>query len=256
MTRVVKVGGRAQSDPTLPDAVAALHAREARLCIVHGGGDAVTALQRSLGQEPQFINGRRATPPAELEVVRMVLSGTINKQLVGALLAAGVPAAGVSGEDGGLLSCRLFAEGALGSVGEPHEVNPRLLNVLMDADFVPVVSPLGRLQSSGEGCNVNGDDAAAALAVALGATELLMIADVEGVRGSDGRTMPFLEEESVRELIASGAATGGMIAKLEAAMRALHAGVPCVRIGSVRAIASPSAGTAITAGTPHAAVAR
>jgi acetylglutamate kinase len=182
----------------------------------------------------------------------MVLSGTINKQLVRAFLAEDVPAVGVSGEDGALLMCRLFAEGSLGAVGEPAHVDPRLLNVLMSEHFVPVVSPLGRLQSTGEGCNVNGDDAAAAIAVALSAEELLLIADVAGVRGADGEILPVLDEEGARDLIASGAATGGMIAKLEAALRALQAGVPRVRIGNVQAIASPTDGTTIAASKLHA----
>lgn len=247
MTRVIKIGGRAQGDPALPGAIAAACAAGERLVVVHGGGDEVTALQRALGQEPQFINGRRATPPGELSVVRMVLSGTVNKRLTAAFADAGVRAVGLSGEDGDLLLCDVYGDGSLGAVGTPARVAPAVLEALLDAVFVPVVSPIGRFAHSREGCNVNGDDAAAAIAAALGATELLLVADVPGVRGSAGETLPVLGADAARDLVQSGVATGGMIAKLEAALRSLEHGVARVRIGAIAAIADATAGTAITA---------
>ncbi|MBK6457040.1 MAG: hypothetical protein IPF87_13355 [Gemmatimonadetes bacterium] len=116
-TRVIKIGGRAQGDPALPAAIAGAVSAGARVVVVHGGGDEVTQLQRQMGLEPTFHNGRRVTTEGDLMLVRMVLSGTVNKRLVGAFAAAGVKAVGVSGEDGGLVTCRLFGEGILGASG-------------------------------------------------------------------------------------------------------------------------------------------
>lgn len=246
MIRVIKIGGRAQGDPRLAEALVAARARGEQLCVVHGGGDEVTALQRALGQEPTFVNGRRATSPEELDLVRMVLSGRVNKRLVGAWAQAGVPAVGISGEDGGLLQCRVFGDGSLGAVGEPARVEPALVTTLMQGGFVPVISPLGRLLGEGGGCNVNGDDAASAIASALGAHELLLVADVDGFRDAAGHVVSHLEAEAAADHIRTGVATGGMIAKLEAALRALDHGVTRVRIGSVAAISAPDAGTIIS----------
>lgn len=251
MIRVIKIGGRAQSDPALASTIAAAGTTGTRLAVVHGGGDEVTALQRALGQEPRFVDGRRATPPEELDVVRMVLSGTVNKRLVGECLAAGARAVGISGEDAGLLQCAVFGDGSLGAVGEPRHVDPSVLNVLMDGGFIPVISPLGRF-ADGSGCNVNGDDAASAIAAALGADELLLVADVAGVLDARGEITTHLDRSDVDAMVASGTAHGGMIAKLEAALRALEMGVRRVRIGNLDAIADPNAGTTITAAVPAA----
>ena len=245
-TRVIKIGGRAQGDPALASAVAAAVASGDRICIVHGGGDEVTQLQRQLGAEPTFLNGRRITTAEDLVVVRMVLSGTVNKRLVQRLTAAGIAAAGVSGEDGRLLTCRLFADGALGAVGEPATVDPALLMALMAGGFVPVVSPLGRFED-GAGCNVNGDDAAAAIAAALGADELLLVADVPAVLDASGARIPQLDGDGMTALVASGDAKGGMIAKLESARRALDGGVARVRIGDLRAVGNSASGTTLVA---------
>lgn len=246
MTRVIKIGGRAQGDPALAATVAAAARLDPRLVVVHGGGDEVTQLQRLLGAEPVFRDGRRVTTEADLVVVRMVLSGTVNKRLVRELAAAGVVAAGVSGEDGGLLRCRRFGDGVLGAVGEPESVDPALLEALLAARFIPVVSPLGCLADL-TGCNVNGDDAAAAIAAALGADELLLVADVPGVLDADGACLAALDLGECAALVASGGARGGMIAKLESARRAVEGGVARVRIGGLDAISAPGAGTTIVA---------
>lgn len=252
MIRVIKIGGRAQGEPALAQAIAAAAAiTETQLTVVHGGGDEVTALQRALGQTPRFIGGRRATPPEELDVVRMVLSGTVNKRLVGQFMAAGAKAAGISGEDAGLLQCAVFGDGSLGAVGEPRQVDPAVLIALMDSGFVPVVSPLGRF-ADGTGCNVNGDDAASAIAAALGADELLLVADVPGVLDARGELVADLDRTDVDAMVANGTANGGMVAKLEAALRALEFGVRRVRIGNLAAIADPKAGSTIAAPVPAA----
>ena len=244
ITRVIKLGGRAQGDPALPAAIARAVHDGARVVVVHGGGDEVTQLQRQMGAEPTFHNGRSVTTEGDLAVVRMVLSGTVNKRLVGAFAAAGVKAVGISGEDGGLVTCRLFGDGILGAVGEPASVNPAVLTTLLDGGFTPVVSPLGRF-ADGSGCNVNGDDAAAAIAAALGADELLLVADVPGVLDADGVRIAQLDGDGMTALVSSGAAKGGMIAKLESARLTLERGVARVRIGDFAAIGDASAGTTL-----------
>jgi acetylglutamate kinase len=243
--RVVKLGGRVQQSPALHAALAeAWRTAPGTLCIVHGGGDEISTLQRAFGLEPRFVGGRRATSAAEIDLVRMALSGSANKRLVAALASAGAPAVGLSGEDGALLVARQAAGGALGRVGEPAAVQTDLLVALFDAGFLPVVSPLASAEDGSGALNVNGDDAAAAFASALGADELLLLADVDGVMAG-GAVVPALDAEGAAAMIAAGTAAGGMAAKLEAALRALDAGVPRVRIGGVRALTDPSSGTAL-----------
>lgn len=246
MKRVVKIGGRAQADPALPGLLARAVANGDQLVVVHGGGDEVTALQRRLGSEPTFIGGRRMTTEADMEVVRMVLSGAVNKRLVRQLLDAGVSAIGISGEDGGLLPALLLDGGALGAVGEPQQADARPLEALLSAGFVPVVSPLGRHAETGQGLNINGDDAAAAIAAALRADELLLVADVPGVLDQDGAVVRSISSDEVDSVISSGVAKGGMSAKLQAARTALAGGVGAVRIGDANALLNESAGTRLT----------
>ena len=247
--RVVKIGGRAQSDPGIADAL--LHAWKSspnNLCIVHGGGDEISSLQRALGLETTFVGGRRVTSRSDLDLLRMVLSGVVNKRLVNSLVAAGVPAVGLSGEDNALISAELIDAPTLGFAGRPTAINVQLLRVLMDAGYVPVISPVGYDASSEEGgaLNVNGDDAAAAIAASLAAEELLLIVDVEGVRDARGDLAQLLSVESAQELISSGVAAGGMAAKLESAHAALLAGVERVRISDLAGLADSERGTFIT----------
>ena len=245
MMRVVKLGGRVQQNPQMLEALAAAwKADPGSLCIVHGGGDEISALQRAFGMEPRFVGGRRVTSPDELNLVRMALSGSANKRLVDSLQGAGSPAVGISGEDGRLLVARQAAGGTLGRVGEPSTVHAELVEALIDAGFLPVISPLARAEDGSGALNVNGDDAAAAIAIALGADELLLVADVEGVVAG-GVVVPALDAEGAAALIAAGTAAGGMAAKLEAAIRALEAGVPRVRIGGLAALSNSSSGTAL-----------
>ena len=249
MTRVVKIGGRAQGDPRVAAALCqAWNNSPKSLCVVHGGGDEISAMQRALGREPTFVGGRRVTSRSDLELLRMVLSGLVNKRLVNSLVAAGIPAVGLSGEDDALIGAELIDAASLGFSGRPTTINAQLLRTLMDAGYMPVISPVGYDAASGKGgtLNVNGDDAAAAIAVALNAEELLLIADVEGVRGARGDIVPALSIESSRELIASGIAAGGMAAKLESAHLALLAGVDRVRICDLAGLADSERGTFIT----------
>lgn len=248
MTRVVKIGGRAQGDPELPAAIAAAWQQQpGGLCVVHGGGDEVSTLQRALGLTPRFHDGRRVTAAEDIDVLRMALSGSANKRLVAALVGAGVQAIGLSGEDAALIGAGPIDERALGLVGAPERVNVALLWHLLDGGYLPVISPLARHRAAGaaQALNVNGDDAAAAIAVALAAEELLLVADVAGVL-HEGEVVPALDVHQARRLIADGAATGGMIAKLHAALDALTGGVERVRIGDVAALHDPDRGTVLT----------
>ena len=249
--RVIKVGGRAQGDVALRRALlAAWRVAPSSFVVVHGGGDEVSALQRALGGEPTFSGGRRVTTARDLDAVRMVLSGTANKRLVAQLAEA--RAVGISGEDGGLMQARVI-DPVLGLVGTPCQVNPGILARLLTGGFLPVISPLGRNADDpeGSGLNVNGDDAAAAIAIALAADELLLIADVPGVLEA-GVPVAALDPVQVRALIAGGVAAGGMSAKLQAATVALHGGVGRVRIGDIECIANSSAGTVLSL-LPHPA---
>ena len=246
---VVKLGGRTQTDPALPATLAALwNATGGRLVIVHGGGDSISALQRMRGEEPVFVGGRRVTTEGALELVRMVLSGVSNKSLVAALTGAGAPAVGISGEDGAMLEAEPIDVEVFGFAGTPTRVNTRLPLLLLSAGFLPVISPVACNENHdvGGALNVNGDDAAAAIAAALDATELFLMADVEGVLDASKQRIPSLTLHDARELVSAGVAGGGMAAKLDAGAHALSGGVARVRIGDLAALTVADAGTRIT----------
>lgn len=256
-TRVFKIGGRPQSDPALSPRIARLwNGAACPIVILHGGGDEVTMLQSALGVEAQFVGGRRVTSARDVDIVRMALSGSANKRLVASLVSSGVRALGISGEDAALLTAAPIDPQRLGYVGAPYRTNVDLLWHLLDGGYLPVVSPVSRNACAGAtsaeslgsalALNVNGDDAAAAMAVALAATELLLVADVPGVM-SDGAVIPRLRASVARDLIESGTAGGGMRAKLEAALAALNGGVERVRIGDIAAIDAADRGTLLVA---------
>jgi acetylglutamate kinase len=248
MTRIIKVGGRPQSDPALPAALAAAHrASPASLVVVHGGGDEVSTLQRMYGVEARFSGGRRVTSELDLQIIRMALSGSANKRLVSALMDAGVSAVGLSGEDAGLLGATPFEQDRYGFVGRPTRVDGKLLRHLLAGGYLPVISPVSRSNdpSAGATLNVNGDDAAAAIAVALDAEELLLVSDVAGVL-VDGVAVGALAPDEATQLIADGTAAGGMGAKLQAALSALEGGVERVRISDIAAIEQLDRGTVLT----------
>jgi len=248
MTRVIKIGGRPQLDPSLPIAIAAAQrAAPGSLLVVHGGGDEVSTLQRLYGVEARFAGGRRVTSALDLEIIRMALSGSANKRLVAALIDAGVSAIGLSGEDGALLTADPLDPAKYGHVGTPAAVNTVLLRQLLDAGLLPVLSPVSRSTDPAMGVtlNVNGDDAAAAIAASLGAEELLLVSDVPGVLLGE-RPVPALGPEEAQRLIDDGTARGGMAAKLQAALAALDGGVQRVRISDIAAITDSTRGTTLT----------
>lgn len=249
--RVLKVGGRNLGDPDwLARLAGHLAIVRAPLVVVHGGGPEVSALASQLGVPVAWSGGRRITPPEALDVAVMVLSGRTNKRIVSALLNAGVDAIGLSGEDGGLLAAEPVEGGALGRVGDVVRVRTELLRRLLALGMTPVISPISR-GPDGEALNVNADDAAAAVAAALDAQELLFLTDVDHVHdGVSDRTE--LSSAEAAELVGAGIARDGMRVKLEAAVRAMRAGCHAVRIGPLGMLSGVSSGTLVrdTAGVP------
>lgn len=245
---VVKLGGRVQSDEDLPRQLAGvMGVSRGYLCVVHGGGDEVSALQRRLGREPSFVNGRRITSEEDLEILRMVLSGSANKRLVASLVAAGIRAVGISGEDAGTIGAAPMDGGLLGRAGKPTHIDTGLIETLIAGGYMPVVSPVAMDVTSDNGApiNVNGDDAAAAIASALNA-DLWIIADVPGVVNAMGDVMTSLDPAQTEELVVSGAVNSGMRAKLEAGFAALTAGATGVRIADLRSLSNPALGTTLS----------
>ena len=234
---VVKLGGHAMSS----DAAMQSFARDIVLMkqvninpvIVHGGGPAINEMLERLNIESRFVNGKRVSDAATLDVVEMVLSGRINKRIVQAINDQGGRAVGLSGKDTGLLRC-VIADSELGLVGEPERVEPRVLTDLSSAGYIPVVAPLGS-GPEGETLNVNGDTAAGAIAAALRADRLLLLTDVEGVKDAEGEVVTRLTPEQVKDLTQAGVIAGGMIPKTETALKAMEGGVRAVVILDGRA---------------------
>ena len=226
-TLVIKLGGAAMGedvDAFLQDVVL-LRFVGMRPVLVHGGGPEITAWQKRLGIEPAFVNGLRVTDAPTMEVVKMVLTGKIGPNLVSRIHRLGGQAVGMSGEDGPTLLVRPRGseDGRdLGYVGEVDQVNPEPIEAVLEQGRIPVIASVG-LGVDGEAYNVNADTVAAELTVALGASKLIMLTDVEGVRGADGALVSSVDRAAAQHLLQSGAVSGGMIPKLRAALRALEA---------------------------------
>jgi acetylglutamate kinase len=241
---VVKVGGNEVEDPAWTARLAeAVASSSDAVVIVHGGGKEVTEVQRTLGAEPEWRDGLRITTPEALRAVAMVLSGVVNKRLVAALITAGRDAIGLSGEDGGLLRAVPARGGQLGRTGEITEVRSELILKLLEIGLTPVISPVSRGPDGGA-LNVNADDAAAAIAAALGANRFELVSNVAGVL-REGVALPRVSTSDLEELIRDGVANGGMVPKLRAGMRAACSGVGAVRIGNLGLLDDPRAGTQI-----------
>jgi acetylglutamate kinase len=240
--RVYKIGGPALEDPDLIAPLAAEVRAQERVLLVHGGGRHIERLLKALGIASRFVGGRRETSPEAMEVVEQVLSGGTNKALAAGLTAAGVPAVGLSGRDGGLMRARLSPE--LGRVGTPDRVDPRVLHALWDAGLVPVVSPVSS-GPDGEAVNVNADEAALALARALRADSLVYLSDVDGVR-AETETLSTLSAQDARRLTESGVITGGMAMKVRAALDAAAAGIVEVVVAGKARLTGGFAGTRVT----------
>jgi acetylglutamate kinase len=211
---------------------------------VHGGGDEISSLQRALGREPTFINGRRVTTDEDVDLVRMILSGSANKRLVSSLAEVGLAAVGISGEDASTLVAEPIDRRKFGKSGKPVKADTKLIRLLLDSSFIPVISPVAT-SVGGEALNVNGDDAAAVIAAALGA-ELWLIADVAGVLDDDRRLIDELDHATVDALVAAGTVNAGMRAKLEAGFAALSRGAAKVRIAGLEALSNGESGTLLS----------
>ncbi len=223
---VVKLGGSAMSaeatDALLQDVVllrfVGLHP-----VIVHGGGPEISAWQERMGMEPRFVEGLRVTDAPTMEIVKMVLTGKVGPEIVARIHGFGGSAIGISGEDGPtlLVHARVAQSGEeLGYVGEVAQVNPEPIQAIVDQGRIPVVASIG-LGYDGQAYNVNADTVAAEVAVALHASKLVLLTDVDGVRDAAGDLVSQLDSTSAQRLLASGAVTGGMIPKLHAALRAV-----------------------------------
>ena len=249
MLTVVKIGGNELDRPGWLAACAqTLKRAGGPVVVVHGGGRAITDLSARLGLPADKRDGLRVTPPEVAAAVEMALAGPVNRRVVAELRAAGVDAVGLSGVDGGLLTAAPL-EGELGHVGRIVSVRTSLLDSLLLAGLTPVVAPMAPAADAAPGdvpLNVNADDAAAALAGALGAAELLLVSDVAGVL-VEGAPRPAVAAGEIPALVAGGAVSGGMVAKLRAAAAALAAGARAARIGGPEMLASPTAGTTVLA---------
>ena len=227
-TIVVKLGGATIEDGGIArafaDDLSSLRAAGVRPVVVHGGGPQVTGLATRLGIGTRFVDGRRVTDAGTLGVATMVLAGTISTAVVASLLAAGVPAVGLSGVDGGLLMAAPRSGGALGFVGEITAVDHRVVSALLQHGYVPVVTSLA-LGDGGQHYNVNADEAAAELAIGLGARELVVLSDVPGLIGPEGLVRALSVSAAEEILSVGGVVDGGMVPKLGGVVRALRGGV-------------------------------
>ena len=249
--RVVKIGGNELDRPVWVAECARALRDAGPVVVVHGGGQAVSAWSRRLGLPVEQRDGLRVTTPEIAQVVEMVLGGPMNRLLVSALRDAGLDAIGLSGVDGGLLTAQPIQQGSeLGEVGTIETVRASLLQSLLLAGLTPVIAPVApSLSAPVRPLNVNADQAAAAIAAALNAQELLFVSDVPGVT-VDGVPQPTLSAAEVEPLIELGVASGGMAAKLRAAAQALSAGVRAVRIGDLEMFEQATAGTRLLAAPP------
>ena len=236
-TVVIKLGGHAMGS----DAAMRGFARDVVLMrqvglnpvIVHGGGPMINEMLDKLDIQSSFVNGKRVTDQATMDVVEMVLSGQVNNRLVQAINEEGGKAVGLSGKDANLIICdQTHAD--LGFVGTPAAVDPTILRDLHGAHAIPVIAPLG-MGRNGETFNINGDTAAGAIAGALQADRLLLLTDVEGVKDKSGEVLTEIDPKRIPDLITDGTIAGGMIPKTETALAAMNDGVRAVVILDGRA---------------------
>ena len=229
---VIKLGGHAmtsdQGMETFARDVALMRQVGINPIIVHGGGPMINAMLAKLNIESKFINGKRVTDQATMEVVEMVLSGSVNKKIVQAINDQGGRAVGLSGKDAKLIECKQ-ADKDLGMVGLPSEINPYVINTLTENNTIPVIAPLGS-GPNGETFNINADTAAGAIAAALKADRLLLLTDVSGVKNSYGEVITELSAQKIKDMIQDGIISDGMIPKTETALYALDGGVRAVVI--------------------------
>ncbi|HWL46914.1 MAG TPA: acetylglutamate kinase [Sphingomonadaceae bacterium] len=239
-TFVVKYGGHAMGNPELArdfaEDVALLKAVGINPVVVHGGGPQIGAMLKQLGVETRFVDGLRVTDAETARIAEMVLSGSINKEIVSWIGQAGGRAVGLSGKDGNFVvaekvrrttrdpDSNIESAVDLGFVGEPADIDRRVIDTLSRAGLIPVVAPIG-VGADGQTYNINADTMAGALAIALGAARLFLLTDVPGVLDKDKELLTDLTPPRIRDLRADGTITGGMIPKLETCVHAVEGGV-------------------------------
>mgnify|MGYP000025301392 CR=1 FL=1 len=240
MTLVIKYGGHAMVDEQLKDAFA----RDITLMkftglnpvVVHGGGPQINSVLDRMGIHPRFVKGMRLTDEATMDVVEMVLGGKVNKGIVAQINQQGGKAVGLSGKDGGLIRARklhiVYQEDKdkppeiidPGLVGEVTHVNPAIINTLTQQGFIPIIAPVGAGES-GETYNINADLVASSIAVALSASRLILLTDVDGVLDASGSLISSISAENIHQMVEEKTISGGMIPKIECALEALKNGV-------------------------------
>jgi acetylglutamate kinase len=239
-TVVVKYGGHAMGDEHLAQRfgsdIALLKQVGINPVVVHGGGPQINTMLKRLAIQSTFIDGLRVTDEAMVEVVEMVLAGTVNKYVAGLITRAGAMAVGICGKDGGMIRARKLRRTIkdpgshieqaldLGFVGEPSAIDARVIHALTGGGLVPVIAPIG-VDADGQTYNINADTVAAAVAGELNATRLLMLTDVPGVLDKGNKLIPSLTLIEVEQRIADGTITGGMIPKVENCVEAVRQGV-------------------------------
>ena len=232
-TVVVKYGGNALAGTSEHDALA-LFAEDIvmmrlvgmRPVVVHGGGPQISALMARLGKETEFVDGLRVTDAETVGIARMVLKGQVNPQLVAAINVHGNYAVGVSGVDGGLIRAQARDE-RLGFVGDVTEINPAVLEGLLDDEFIPVIATIGS-DATGQAYNINADTVAGRIAEALGAEKLVYLTDIEGLRAEVDAPATLIRQttaDRLDDLIADGTVAGGMIPKVTSCQQAVRSGV-------------------------------
>ena len=244
-TVVIKYGGAAMVDPTLKHAfardVVLVKLVGMKPVVVHGGGPQIGELLQRLSIETRFVDGLRVTDSATMDVVQMVLGGLVNKEIVSLINAEGGSAAGLTGKDGNLIRARKltltrerpeFKEPEIvdiGHVGEIAEVNPGVLDALVDRDFIPVIAPIG-VGDDGVSYNINADFVASALAARLNAAKLVLLTDTPGVLKPNGTTLVAPSRAKIEKMIEDGEIKGGMLPKVRCALDAMSAGVASAQI--------------------------
>ena len=244
-TFVIKYGGHAMGDArtaeTFARDIVMLKTIGINPVVVHGGGPQIGAMLERLKIQSSFVDGLRVTDEATVEIVEMVLSGAINKQIVTAINQAGGTAIGVSGKDGGLITARRLTRTKkdpdsniekvldLGFVGEPTAVNAEVIENITRSGMIPVIAPIG-MGPNGETYNINADTAAGAIAAAIKAHKLMMLTDVPGILTKDNQLISEITAAEIDALLADGTITGGMIPKVETCVSALRAGVTAAHI--------------------------
>ncbi len=244
-TFVIKYGGHAMGDATLSrqfaEDIVLMKQVGINPVVVHGGGPQIGKMLERLKIHSEFVDGLRVTDSATVEIVEMVLSGSINKQIVAEINAAGGMAVGLSGKDGGLIEARKLRRTTrdpdsniekildLGFVGEPTRINPMLLQEFSESNIIPVIAPIG-MGAAGETFNINADTAAGAIAAAIGAAKLMILTDVAGVLNTNKELISELSFSEVRKLIKDKVVTGGMIPKVETCLHALENDVEAAHI--------------------------